>query len=186
MKRNIIRINDRVKIITPDVFIRCGYPLTKEDMLRNELKQSDVKRIEDFLSEFGIYPHFFHVVGTDITQYLENKTYTQVFDRVADAIAYGLLAGKRFGGRDRKIFTEYKEYLKDSYGTVVERKVVNTGTYNYGFSGGWEDDYEPATLTNQKTHVLFRVKVDYRHFNGGIQKIEEDVWFEKTNLEKVS
>jgi hypothetical protein len=182
MKRNIIRKGDRVKVVNPEFFIRCGYPMTKEDVLRSVLKTGDVKKIEDFLSDFGIYQHFFAIPGTDIKHTLETRAYTQVFDRVADALAYGILAAKRFGGRERKVFTEKKEQYLNAEGTVVGRKVVNSGYYQ----PGWSDEYEgePAYLTNQKTHVIFDVELDYNP--------EQKIWYpytclqiEKTNLQKL-
>lgn len=187
MKKNIIRIGDRVKVIQPDLFIRCGYPYTKEHMLRNVLKPEDVIKIEKFLADFGVHQDYFHIKDTNIMHPIVDKAYyTRAFDKVADGIAYGLLHAKGFGGRERKVYTEREEKYLNATGTVMSRKVVNSGHYVPGYNGSWLDPYdsEPAYLTNQKTHVIFEVELDYNP--------DQQCWYpftvvqiEKTNLEKI-
>lgn len=184
MKRDIIRVGDRVRIVNPDIFIRCGYPLTKEDILRNYLKKEDIKVIENFLAHFEIYQPYISLNKKTLCEIDDNPTYTRVFDRVADAVAYGVLSKKGFGGRERKIYTEFDATLSNATATVIERKVVNTGNYEPGWYDSYGGDGEMPSLTNQKSHVIFEVLIDS---DPDLYKINlcKRVWVEKINLEKI-
>ena len=64
----IIRNGDRVRIVTPEIFVRCGYPLCKAD-LREDIAKNYGKIIEDLIysvekgdklltrDEKGLYPN---------------------------------------------------------------------------------------------------------------------------------
>jgi hypothetical protein len=177
-RSEIIRIGDRVRIVNPEFFVRCGYPLNKELVLRNNLKQEDVNKIDAFITSFGL--NNFYV---DLDK--SNHIYTRVFDKIADAIAYGLLNKEGFGGRERKIYTEYLEPYKDIVCEVIGRKIVNTGYYRSGgksydyYNGGY--DYEPASLEDQQTHIIYTVDLIPNELPSRNLFLE----IEKKNLEKI-
>lgn len=130
---NIIRPGDRVRVVTPLQFLRCGYPKTPEDYLCEATKK---------LASFG----------------LKMKPY--VFDRVADRLAWGLCVTNGYGGRDRTIHTQESPDLLGKTFVVREVRTVMTGVYfpprGWSQPDYWtgESDYEPGGLDKQKSHRI--------------------------------
>jgi hypothetical protein len=170
-KKEVIRVGDTVKIVNSDIIYRVGYLKSKECILRNHLKESDIVKIEEFIGSFGI-----------------PKNNENVFDKIADALAYGILKADHFGGNVRSIHSENKPEYLGLEGTVIDRKVVKTGTYKAGYSyidNYWgTTEYTPTELVNQKTHVLFKVEVHRTLVDDEIGEFQT-VWIENKNLEKV-
>jgi hypothetical protein len=79
------------------------------------------------------------------------------------------LRQKSFGGKERKIYTETNEALRNTKGwRVVSKRTVKTGTYSSGGWGGgsqWsmEPDYTPPHLNNEKHHVLLTLECPKRN-----------------------
>lgn len=157
-KKTVYRVGDTVVVKNPEVFVRCGYPLTKADAL----KQIDHKQLDEALFALGIYH--------------ENPAFEEIKDRVA----YGWLHNRQFGGRERRIFTETKSELVGRKFKVSHKKVVKTGTYKPSWGGQsyhtGEYDYEPAYLENEKAHViLFLYPADSWDFTNYIEVEETNV-----------
>lgn len=159
-KRNIIRLDDRVKIITPEVVLRCGYNLTKKIVKDTLITQEHRDSIFKMLSEFRGRPE-----PSPLFKIEEfGETNDKMYDKIVNLMAGELLHRHGFGGEERKIHTIRRESLQGKTAMVVCRKVVKTGKYRAGggsqdyYSGEW--DYEPAYLKDEKTHVLFKVYVD--------------------------
>ena len=143
---NIIRVGDIVNIVNPRIFIRCGYNLTKDD-LRPEIDEKYGKQIHAFIKSIPI---------------LKSRSY----DSVRDVIVYDYMVHKRFGGNERKIFTEIKEISKDKKYRVVSIKFVKTGIYVPG-STSWTGEYEdffPPYLSYEQTHKILSIKIVERGF----------------------
>jgi len=160
-RKDIIRVGDRVKIVVPDVVVRVGYPLTKAAMMEKQTPEQ-IKAIEDMFLAFGVksYPDkdgdFLKVTMTD-----------SVADRLLQRIRYTMagiqLRQEGWGGKERRIHTHTIKELKGKLATVDAKRVVKTGDYHHGYSGCdyWgEYDYEPSYLSNEKTHVLYKLYVD--------------------------
>ena len=97
LRKNIIRIGDKVKIINPEIFQRVGYPLTKQEII-NKFTKDEKAIIEEFMNSFGVsYSSGFFCLAPARNQ--------DVFDRIADALAYGRIRQQGYGGNERKIFT---------------------------------------------------------------------------------
>lgn len=175
-RKSLIRVGDRVKITNPEIFQRVGYPNTKEDIIRNEIKKEDIPYIEQFMNHFGLaivhIKNIFHKPDEDI------------FDRIVDAIAYGILRKKGYGGNARQIYTKYQEIYKNKEFVVTGRRVVNTGTYVHG---GFEHDYDgcpeytPAYLSHQKSHIIYKLEPLTLDFSYDPTFIE----IEKIHLQKI-
>jgi len=154
-RKEVFHIGDRVRIVNPFVFIRCGYPLTKrmaEELITSEQEEA----VREMFRKVGFPDH---------TQ----KNYWKVID----AITSELLRKHKWGGDERKIYTECYPRLYDKIGTVVGKKIVRTGIYipetprdNWG-----EWDYEPPHLGGIKTHIILAIRVDL--LSAGIEYIEE-------------
>ena len=167
MKKTVFRIGDKIKVINPEFFIRCGYKLTKEDGLK--LITEDEKKT------------LINLLGGNHIDNLVYKGYDRVYEEILDRIAYSRISKLGFGGPNRSIFTESKpEFLNKEF-TVIGKKVVQTGVYQAGYtSGGW-DGYESEApyLSNVKSNVILKLMINdgYIHY--------DDYWIEEKNVVKI-
>jgi len=187
-KRNIIRKNDRVRIVNPEVVVRWGYPLCKQIVKDTLITPEQKEAVYALLRAFGVPPPAPILSDPfDPLNIIPQDTY--LYDKVMDLLAYEILKQNQFGGRERKVYSERKESLLNATGYVVEKKVVQSGTYNHGggYGGGYGDeyDYEPPYLSVAKAHVLCRVYVDYGESICPNINNDGGVWIENVNLQKV-
>ena len=167
MKRNTIRKNDRVIVKNPEVFIRCGYPLTIKS----------VKESFTFDQRKALYDLLINVFKVGAPYSIDDHMDR---DDVLDSIARAKLASLGWGGRDRKIYTEYHPLLEGAEFIVTNRKVVKTGvhcagTLSYSYWG--DNEWDPPMLDEQKTHVILELMDPACVMNY--------FWIERTNVEKV-
>ena len=173
LRKNIIRIGDKVKIINPEIFQRVGYPLTKQEII-DKFTKDEKAIIEELMNSFGVsYSSGFFCLAPARNQ--------DVFDRIADALAYGRIRQQGYGGKERKIYTKYDKDLLNVNAVVTNRKVVNTGIYNSAW--GDEYDYEPAYLGKQQSHVILTVVPNV--WEHDTITTYREVKIEKIHLEKI-
>lgn len=148
VKRPTFRVGDNVRVVVPDLFVRVGYPLTK--MIAIETVENEyATQIQAFVQSVVSKP-----IDLD-----HNPAVYALHNGVVSALASWWLRERRFGGRERKIYTQRDDGLAGTQGwQVLSKRVVKTGTYNAGgmISGGWdyEPDYEPPHLGHETSHVL--------------------------------
>lgn len=159
-KRNIIRVGDRVKIVNPEKFIRCGYPF-------------DVAAERDRI--MSRHAHVLHTLinvidpkNAQSADLVFNEqlppNYPGLID-VAHALAKIVCVRNGFGGRTRAVHTERVDWLTGVTCEVHSKRVVKTGEY-FAPSGGYdswvgEHYYEPGGLTDEKTHVILTLQPLY-------------------------
>ena len=188
-KDNIIRVGDIVRVINPEFFVRCGYPLdfySAKDIVRQKFST----HIAQFMSEIGFRSAPTNPVFKFYTkEESDNKDYT--VEKIISALAYEYVAKKGFGGKEKKIYTNRKEEYLNKEFRVIEKKVRCTGTY-YPSSGGYDSwsgdyDYECGGLDGGGTHIILTVEEFVRLNNGEIETIHygNDLKIERTNVEKV-
>jgi hypothetical protein len=168
-KKQIYKINDLVKIVIPEFFVRCGYLLTPS-IVKDEIDNDPVKVqiIIDFLSKFDI------VCKNDVLLGLTFKD-NEAYRKITYALGYAIAGNRGLGGKSRQIFTESKPKLKNKVFEVVGKFTKKTGDY-YGSSSyqGYFDpypEYEPGGLRNEKTHVILEVVP------------QNDVWVDSYKIE---
>jgi hypothetical protein len=155
MKKDIIRVGDTVKVIHPEFFIRCGYNLHLPDVTE-EIIENRSEEIEAFIdSFFGI-----DRLSEEYKFIKQNKT-SDTGEKIAKALAYKKISMERFGGRERKLFTEMIEDHKGKLFKVHGVKIHKTGTY-FAPSGGYSCydgyyDYDCGGLSNEKTHKILEI-----------------------------
>lgn len=142
MKKHVIREGDWVRIVNPEMFVRCGYPLSIEDC-KAELDDTLTPQIRAILID---------QIGYD-------GDMSRAIEDILGRFAYYDLKAKRFGGRERTIHTEYNESLKGEMVQVHGKKVCYTGTYVLG-SRNWED-CDPPYLDHPKAHIILSVSTGY-------------------------
>ena len=149
-KRVVYHAGDLVTIVNPEVFVRVGYPLTKNDALK-AAEQEYGDRIYAFMREVSPTPDQFTIYNAD----------ARLCSDLVDALASYWIRCKGFGGKERKIYTETNEALRNTKGwRVLSKRTVKTGTYNRGgWFGGYDGgDYEPPYLDYEKCHVLLMLE----------------------------
>lgn len=147
-RTKIIRVGDLVRVINPQVFVRVGYNLTKqivkESLITNEEKTSIAQLISKKETAYNL----------DLWSPVENK----VFDEMLDSLAYLKLKRNGFGGKERKIFTEYNSDLLNKELKVESKRFVKTGFYQPGgVFGYFEPEYEPAYLEKEKSNIILKL-----------------------------
>lgn len=185
-KKIVYHLGDIVRIIVPQIFLRCGYPWTKEYVKENVFTEEQKQSIKDLMSKFG-YPYLDSFFGNDV---LSSKSYgyqNQVYEELADRLAYWVMKDKGFGGRIRSVYTKERLEIKGWSGRVVSKQVVNSGTYDSYHDGDWESPgaYIPY-LSNQKSHVILEINLFPPRDDGKIYMYEDTIIkIEEIHVEKI-
>jgi len=143
----IIRRGDVVRIDNPEMFIRCGYPLSFQEVCE-EVSETSKDDILSFMDKVSNSKPKIAIRAVDPT---ENRMYQAILKE----IAYVRMREKKFGGSERRIVTEKNEAFKDAKAEVVGVKIVKTGDRVSGY--GSYDDYTPPYLGNEKTHKILKL-----------------------------
>lgn len=144
MKENkeIIRKDDFVRINNPYFFLRCGYPLTMID-IENEIQEKHMSKIDELFKSFEIKDHN-----------IRKRSYYEVIR----AVAYEILRTRKFGGKERRIYTHCVPSLLNRPYKVSLVKTCVTGNYvaSSGNYSSWSEEYEyeQAYLEDQKSHRI--------------------------------
>ena len=150
----VIRIGDTVKIITPERFIRCGYPF-------DQVKATD-----------NLIDHYRDDIDAFIAKIDPNPKYPKTYIPEGDLralcgrIARIVAIRDGFGGRERSLHTERDEALTGLRCTVSAKKVHKTGSY-FGPSASDDYDFEPGGLSDEKTHVILTLDTLWHYDNYG-------------------
>jgi hypothetical protein len=149
---------DWVRIDNPEMFVRCGYPFSKEDM-RKEIEREHLIDIEDFIDRIGWGKPEKEMSLS--RKFNPNQGLDRSTRKIIDILAYERLKAKGFGGRERQIHTEYAPDMKGKIFKILDTKCCMTGKY-FAPSGGYDPwsggyDYEPGGLLNQKCHRILRL-----------------------------
>jgi hypothetical protein len=173
-KRVVYHVDDIVRVVNPEVVVRVGYPLTKGMAQDAAIKEYD-ERIHAFMASVSPEPDQFTVHGSD----------PRLYNDLVNALASYWLRLQGYGGKERKIYTETDERIRNTTGwRVLSKRTVKTGTYSSGgYSGGWdgEPDYLPPCLSNEQSHILLTLEPTNPEIN--------DPWsieIEAVNVERMS
>lgn len=162
-KKHVYKAGDRVRIVNPELFVRCGYPLTFDDAKAFfEYDKEKMESIRNFVAQ---------ICGNKDPHKIKHYN----MDRIVSALAYTKVKLEGFGGLERTIYTKRKEEFLNKEYIVHDKFVVRTGTYygpsnSYTYSPwyGSEEDYEPGGLDNIQSHVILKLA-------------EPDCWFVETD-----
>lgn len=144
-------IGSCVRIVTPKMFLRCGYPLTMDEV---SIKFSDEirERVARAAVAASIYEgdHRAH-------RYLDR------------AVCASIMRREGFGGKERKIFEQDVPEIAGASGLVDEVKMIQTGIYEKGWMSGdtWEcgPEWNPPYLDKVKQHRVYTVNLDRGNFD---------------------
>jgi len=165
-RKDIIRVGDRVRVIEPLTYVRCGYPLSLFGAFKEveQIYKEDVLRLIRKVFNNGVDPKEENPVRFKLLMMQEiDLTASKQYKEIMRGVAYAYLKQKGFGGRERRIITADKPHLKGAILEVVDSFIVKTGNY---YSGGWssgtwdsQPEYEPPELGNEKTHKILCVMI---------------------------
>lgn len=168
----IIRRGDMVKIIKPEFFVRCGYPMDFKDAYEY-VDRNHNDAIHRLINEIGDYK-----TG------LSGKEFwfpTGVYRKVVRAFAYDYMKARKFGGNERKIYTKPVPAAGGKVFRVLGVRSVRTGIYTPGSpTRGYDavdDDFQPPFLREEKAHKI--LELNYHTM------VEDFVSIEAANVEKV-
>ncbi len=169
-KTPLIRVGDTVRIVTPEFFVRCGYPLGFADVAA-KVRADHGGAIEAFLKSVGVrYPD---------TSF---EPPPRSVDKVVKAVAFDLLKLAGHGGRERRIHTVTFPGMAGCDSVVTGVRFVKTGDYQprrtYGGYDGY--DHDPAYLANEQTHRLLETTLYGTLPHGAF---DEPLWIEAANVE---
>lgn len=135
MSKIIYRPGDRVRILHPHVFVRCGYPfdmMTETDRIL-EKHDGDIRALVDKIDP-------------------ANSHYGKEGDMraVASRLARILAVRRGYDGNVRRIYTEFDANILGQEATVYAKRFVKTGERAFRFWG-------EAFLADEQTHVILKV-----------------------------
>lgn len=150
----IIRRGDYVRLKTPRRFLRCGYDLDHQEVMEY-LERDRRKDIDKVKEIFGC----------------ENSCSSRADEKLINALAFMIISGQQFGGKERKLFTAPTEIDRVGKKYLVRSVyMVRTGSY-YGPAGGqsYEGEYwyEPGGLEGAKSIKVVQTSdfVELKHGN---------------------
>jgi hypothetical protein len=152
-------VGDKVKIVVPEIFKRCGYALTAE-VLRSTRTQEIDNKVQAAAQVIAEKPK--PDAGVKLCDPYD------VVDRhtrglLTKAVCSYIMNNEGWGGRERKIYEEHGEHLRGAVCTVESKRFVRTGTYTHGrVCGSYYDEpeWEPPYLDGVKTHCVYTLTVD--------------------------
>lgn len=176
MKKTVYRHGDKVRIVTPELFIRCGYPKTIESETKIVIEEQG-EQIKKMLKELGLREPF--------GLYDTNTWFGRAFNKIAREIAYCRLKQNGFGGSKRELYTQNEPDLKGKTFQVVGKRCVKTGDYtapSWGYDSWYGcHEYDPGYLSNEKTHVILEIQpCDMIRFHR-----EKEMEIEEVHVEKL-
>ena len=145
MKRKYLPLGAKVRVVTPKVFVRCGYPLNFDEVSR---KFSD-----------------------EITERINKASYAAKLNQddryvskyLFKAVVCDILKREKFGGLERQIFEEEEKHIEGAIGFISGKKFVKTGKYERGYqSYDGDGDWDPAYLSDEKTHCIYTLELTNR------------------------
>lgn len=141
----IIKPGDLVKIINPQIFIRCGYPLCLKDVMESLDQSIAIDAIKK-------------IIGAPLDQHFHvTPKMERAIRDINKGLAYAVMLSKRFGGSERKIYTcEEPSYLNAIVKVESKRRVVTGDRYGGCGPGYYGDASEGPSLENQQHHTLIK------------------------------
>lgn len=149
-----IRAGQVVRIVRPDFFVRCGYPMDWATETARVKKERGAA-IREFLKAEGIKPAYFPYADTP------------AFEKIAKALAHELCKQAGWGGKERTIHTKAFPDLAGEQSVIESVRFVKTGTYATS-SANYDGEYDQPYLMDEKTHRILQT---------ALEGIVDDPWF---------
>jgi hypothetical protein len=142
-----IKRGDIVRVVNPQTFLRCGYPLDPR-AVEDEVQGTQRARICKFLE-----------ISEDDPMFKWERNY--IIGLVVKALARKHLVANSFGGYERTIHTREMPEIKNRLYKVLDFRFRVTGTYcppSESYDPEYGSEYEPATLDGSKRHKILSLE----------------------------
>lgn len=158
MKTKYAKVGDKVRVVIPKMFIRCGYPLTGQIVY--EKYTEEIARAVS-ACDIALQQAFNTPIEVDGITLAGSSFSSGYASRLLEkaAISYKM-EQLNWGGSSREVYQKEYPELRDVELTVVDKRRVQTGTrhdgyYRYSYYG--DGDYGPPYLEIEKTYVVYKV-----------------------------
>jgi hypothetical protein len=170
-KSKYAKVGQSVTVGVPRAFVRCGYPLTYEIIIRDQAEK--VKSLVDPLAQLLFKSAYYTKPKSGLLS-LRTVSLEDINPRakryLENAVCCVLLNQQGFGGKKRDIYEEDedKHFPFDWEWKLEKKTFVKTGTY-FPPSGG-EDSfsgeiyYEEGGLNDMETHCVYHLDSHGRKF----------------------
>jgi hypothetical protein len=177
VKSKYAKIGQMVRVITPKIFIRAGYPLTSRILLQTRKAEVDAMVVKA-AEAMGMY-----ILPPEIEFSIEDpieRLDHWVVRNLRQAVCCYLLRKEGFGGSERQVFEREVPNMTGATGKVLGKRTVKTGVH-FGPCGGYDNFnneyyYEPGGLTNEKTHVVYDVQFESYNLIHNIELLQEGTY----------
>jgi hypothetical protein len=142
MKRSVFREGDTVRIVSPEVVVRCGYALSPKD-LADGLSQDALNSV---------------LVGAGVDLgYLPEFWARKSRREIARGIGLALAASQQFGGPERKLRVREEPGIVGRTAHVLSKRMVVEGCRIPGYPSSWYDEGEGPSFEEADRHLLLNV-----------------------------
>lgn len=178
----IYRNGDLVEILSPNMYIRCGYPYSFE-VAKNEMETvfiDDIIRFKDSIYE-KLKPKIKNS-EFETSQILDTNfitiSETRFVNLIIKSLAYEKVHFEKFGGTYRKVITKFNEQYMGCKGVVVNKKIVQSGKYSVdsNFDKNSKRYIYDKKLESIERHVILDIACD--KYPNEMLKIE-DIYVKK-------
>ncbi len=147
-------IGSNIIIDNPEFFIRCGYPLdykTTYEEIRRTCHRHIYTFLDNMLNQDKPGP-------TTRAVAIEGRSSDpKAVQEILRTLTYCKMRSLKFGGNTRSIYTK-RLPLYLNMGAMVEKiRYVRTGNYNGSY--GYGEDFEPASLEDQRSHRILQLNL---------------------------
>jgi hypothetical protein len=139
-------------VVTPKLFVRCGYPLYPGKIMFE--RKGEVNALM-FAAWYAMNKHTF---GRTVPKLDLDDLPPWIKPRLRNMALTVILHREKFGGRERKIYEEENNNLQDKIFTLEGKRFVRTGTYTPGWSN--HSDWQLPSLDNAKMHCVYKLNID--------------------------
>jgi hypothetical protein len=144
-----------VRVVTPKLLVRVGYPLCGDDIRGTEPYKTKFDRLHQALVN-GVHAACHEVLGD--SNWLTGKA-DQSISYQSDKMAVSILLNEaRLGGNERKVYETDADFDMRGEWKVLSRKIVQTGIREPGYYRGGDDDYEPPYLADARSHCVYKLR----------------------------
>lgn len=198
-KRNhIYHEHDHVRVVTPKVFLRCGYPydIVEEGKILGDKFAEDIVALIDKIDPRDgptqvryakpSKSSLFEAAEVEGSPFVPAGLLGTDYEALCGRIARVIAQRRGFGGNERSIYTKDVPELVGAELIVTGKIVRKTGTRfspsSYqSYDGDW--DYDPGGLQNEKTHVILECYQKYDQAR--LQSLGDMIRIEAANVEPI-
>jgi hypothetical protein len=153
---SIIRRHDLVEIVTPEMFMRCGYEKDLKTLMKEIWSTPEqLQPLAEVLNKLAGNPKYNPSLDLLLSEYPTH--YQTALGYLVRGVAYYKLQSFIAKGNVRKIFTEPVLGMKGRTFIVKHIRFCKTGVYLPGYQGNFDYEWVLPYLHSMKTHKILGI-----------------------------